>query len=219
MRVFVDTSALIALLDEDDARHREASATLRSLARTAELVTHNYVHVEALGVATRRLESDAAQRLIDSIFPIMTTIWVSEALHRTALESQRTAGGAVSLVDHVSFAVMRDLGIDVAFAFDADFDRHGFSRPPVAPEVGEGRGVSEAPGVYAGSAIEQPDLVSVAEIAIRAGRPVNTIQSWRRRHPDFPAPVARLSAGPIWNWSAVADWISARASARVASAA
>jgi predicted nucleic acid-binding protein len=34
MTVFVDTSALIALLDEDDARHREAATTFRWLART-----------------------------------------------------------------------------------------------------------------------------------------------------------------------------------------
>jgi len=215
VRVFVDTSALIALLDEDDARHREASATFRSLAGTAELVTHNYVHVEALAVATRRLGADAAQKMIDSLFPVMTTLWIDEAVHRGALAAGRTARGTVSLVDLVSFAVMRDQGIDVAFAFDADFDRQGFSRPAVAPEVGEGRRVSESAGVYAGSAI---NLVSVAEIATRAGRPVNTIQSWRRRHRDFPSPVARLAAGPIWSWPSVADWISTRPSKQLASA-
>lgn len=214
MRVFVDTSSLIALLDEDDARHREASATFRSLAGTVELVTHNYVHVEALAVATRRLGAAAAQKLIDSLFPVMTTVWIDEAVHRAALAAGRTGSGTVSLVDLVSFAVMRDQGIDVAFAFDSDFELQGFSRPPAPPEVGEGRRVSEAAGVYAGSAI---DLVSVAEIATRAGRPVNTIQSWRRRHRDFPAPVARLAAGPIWNWSAVAEWISTRHIRQIAS--
>ena len=218
MRVFVDTSALIAILDEDDARYREASATFRSLVGTAELVTHNYVHVEVLAVATRRLGDEAVRKLVDSLFPVMTTIWVNEVVHRAALAARQTGRGMVSLVDMVSFAVMRDQGIDVAFAFDADFELHGFGRPPVAPEMGEGRRVSEASGVYASLAIGQPDLVSVAEIATRAGRPVNTIQSWRRRHRDFPAPVARLAAGPIWSWPSVANWISARASARVVSA-
>ena len=36
----------------------------------------------------------------------------------------------VSLVDHVSFHVMRMLGITRAFAFDADFAAAGFSTLP-----------------------------------------------------------------------------------------
>jgi len=52
------------------------------------------------------------------------------------------------------------------------------------------------------------DLVGVAEIARRAGVAWGTVQSWRRRHPDFPAPAARLDMGPVWWWSDVARWTS-----------
>ena len=37
---------------------------------------------------------------------------------------------AVSLVDWTSFVVMREQGIDRAFAFDADFTHQGFSMIP-----------------------------------------------------------------------------------------
>lgn len=50
------------------------------------------------------------------------------------------------------------------------------------------------------------DLVGVAEIARRAGVAWSTVQSWRRRHRDFPAPVKKLDMGPVWWWSDVARW-------------
>lgn len=52
------------------------------------------------------------------------------------------------------------------------------------------------------------DLVSIAEIAARAGVARNTVQSWRRRHTDFPAPVVTLATGPVWRWSDVAAWVA-----------
>lgn len=216
MNVFVDTSTLIALLDEDDARHFEASATFRSLVATAELVTHNYIQVEALAVASRRLGVEAAHRLAEALFPVMRTIWVDESIHRAALAALRTSGPTASLVDHVSFEVMRQNGIDVCFAFDPDFGAQGF-RQAVAVKAEKGRGVGEAGAAYAGSASPSGDLVSVAEISARAGRPVNTVQSWRRRYADFPVPVVQLAAGPIWSWPQIAEWISGRPLRRVAS--
>ncbi|MEX2546945.1 MAG: PIN domain-containing protein [Chloroflexota bacterium] len=216
MRIFADTSALIALLDEDDHRHDEASATFRALVATAELVTHNYIHVEAVAVATRRLGAEAAQTLIDSLLPVMATIWIDEAVHRTALATHRAVGGTVSLVDQVSFAVMRQHGIEIAFAFDADFEVQGFRPPHTSPE-GQTWRISEVPAAYGASHQGVSDLVSVSEIATRAGRPVNTIQSWRRRHSDFPTPVAQLAAGPIWHWPLVAQWIATRPERRIAS--
>lgn len=217
MTVFVDTSALIALLDEDDQHHLEASSTFRSLlGQGAELVTHNYVHVESIAVVDRRLGPEATRRLVDSLLPVLDTIWVDEAHHRAALVAHRSTGGKVSLVDQVSFAVMRVHGIDNALAFDADFQAQGFGRPTVTAETRQGRRIREVPQVYAASESDGSDLVSVSEISARSGRPINTIQSWRRRHRDFPEPVAQLAAGPIWSWPTVAQWISTRTSAQSA---
>lgn len=69
--------------------------------------------------------------------------------------------------------------------------------------------LSEAKAPY-GPSTEASDLVSVSELAARSGRSVNTIQSWRRRHADFPSPNVELAAGPIWLWGDVSAWIEGR---------
>ena len=214
MKVFVDTSALLAILDEDDRFHREAAETFRALIAGTELVTHNYVEVETLTLARRRLGPGAVARLTDRLLPAMTTIWVDEPLHRAALAAQRSAAASVSLVDTVSFEVMRREGIVQAFAFDVDFEAQGFRRPVIDEGLRQGRRLSEASAPYGTNQTEEAELVSVSEIASRADRPVSTVQSWRRRHRDFPQPVASLAAGPVWRWPTVERWIGDRATRR-----
>lgn len=206
MKVFVDTSALFAVLDEADPNHRDASVTWRSLLDAAELVTHNYIHVEAEALVRRRLGRDCAAVLIDRLLPALTTVWVDRTVHQAAVEASRVGGGATSLVDHVSFVVMRTAGIDVAFAFDADFERHGFRTAP-APDGSQHGRLADTPAAYEPSPSGAIDLVGVAEIAARSGHPTSTIQSWRRRHGDFPAPFALLASGPVWRWPIVEAWI------------
>jgi predicted nucleic acid-binding protein len=212
VKVFVDTSALLPLLDEDDQWHGEAARLFRWLLTTTDLVTTNYVQLETVALVRRRFGSGAVARLNEAIFPAMTTVWVDEAMHTAALAAH-AAGGRPSLVDQVSFAVMRQQGIEQAFTFDRDFELHGFRR--AIGGAREPRGVHEGAAEY-GTDVQSSALVSVAEIAARAGRPVNTVQSWRRRHADFPLPVTQLAAGPIWNWSAVDAWIAGRARKRTA---
>jgi hypothetical protein len=57
-------------------------------------------------------------------------------------------------------------------------------------------------------------LVGAAEIAARLGsKRTSFVHDLRRRHPDFPAPVAELSAGLVWAWPDVEAW--ARATGRL----
>jgi predicted nucleic acid-binding protein len=124
--VFVDTSALYALLDEADARHAEASDALRRLVGT-ELVTHTYVVVETSALVGRRLPWPATERLFDGLLPVIDVRPVEADLHATAMAAyRRSASASVSLVDHASFALMRLLGIGRVFAYDDDFAREGF---------------------------------------------------------------------------------------------
>ena len=51
-------------------------------------------------------------------------------LHEAAVSAFLAARGALSLVDCVSFEVMRRLAIPTAFAFDRDFERAGFRTLP-----------------------------------------------------------------------------------------
>ena len=57
-------------------------------------------------------------------------------------------------------------------------------------------------------------LVGAAEIAARLGsKRTSHVHDLRRRHPDFPQPVAELSAGLVWAWPDVEAW--ARATGRI----
>ena len=208
MSIFVDTSALLAALDADDRHHEEASDAFDHLLGSEDLVTHNYVHVEAEQLIRRRLGSIASVTLIDRFLPTLRTIWVDEPVHAAAIAAIRDEGRTASLVDQVSFILMRRDGITDALAYDADFDAAGFHRPRL-PGRSLGHRLSEELAPYTADSqhAKEPDLVGVAEIAARSGHPTNTVQSWRRRHRTFPKPAANLASGPIWQWSSVAAWI------------
>jgi uncharacterized protein len=130
---FVDTSALYALLDEDDRSHQAAVSWLRGPgADPAELlVTHSFVAVETLALVHRRLGTDAVRALLDGVLPAISVFQVDEDLYRagvTAFRSGLKAGS--SFVDHVSFEFMRWRELVRAFCFDADFAEAGFEVAP-----------------------------------------------------------------------------------------
>jgi len=56
-------------------------------------------------------------------------------------------------------------------------------------------------------AIPPKDLVGAHEIAERLGLAhAQTVHTLRRRHPEFPAPVAHLKTAMIWDWRDVERW-------------
>lgn len=91
------------------------------------LVTHNYVVVEAVALVQRRLGLEAVALLQDALLPVISKAWVERDLHDEALAATIAAARPeVSLVDRVSFALMRRRGLRRAFAFDAHFEEEGF---------------------------------------------------------------------------------------------
>ena len=132
MRAFVDTSALLALLDADQDRHvAVAAAWARLLEEASVLVTTNYVLVETTALVQRRLGLEALRVFLDDVVPVLETVWIDEAIHRAGLSALRAAARRdLSLVDCTSFEVMRARGARVAFAVDTDFGRQGFETLP-----------------------------------------------------------------------------------------
>ena len=130
MTVFVDTSALFALLDAEDAGHDLAFPGWDSgIDECAGFVTTNYVLVETISLVQRRLGIDAVRTLIDEMLPMVDTIWVTDADHATSLSLLLMAGRRhLSLVDCVSFTVMRRLGIREYLGLDPHFEEQGFTR-------------------------------------------------------------------------------------------
>jgi len=54
------------------------------------------------------------------------------------------------------------------------------------------------------------DLVGAAEIADRLGLShPQVVTNWRRRHDDFPDPIAKLSQALVWAWPDVVRWLKA----------
>jgi predicted nucleic acid-binding protein len=126
---FVDTSALLAVLDGDDAAHARASRTWTRLVTEGEtLVTTSYVLVETFALAQARLGLEAVQILHADVVPVLQIIWVDHELHKAAMTALLTARKRdLSLVDCVSFEAMRQAGTTRAFAFDRHFSRQGLS--------------------------------------------------------------------------------------------
>lgn len=128
MTVLVDTSALYALLDEDDANHADAALNWLHLLDAEPLVTHTYVVLETSALAQRRLGMAAAIQLHQSLLPVVSTVVVDELMHRRAIQTWLARGRRqLSLVDVTSFLVMGDQGLRRAFAYDEDFESAGFT--------------------------------------------------------------------------------------------
>lgn len=129
MKAFIDTSALIALLDESDLRHKDAARIwTRLIESDAVLLTHNYVVVESMAVVQRRLGDKFLNILMDGLLPPISVAWVDEEIHRRAVGAMRAAAkSGLSLVDCVSFEVMRLRACEAAFAFDQHFGEQGFA--------------------------------------------------------------------------------------------
>lgn len=125
--IFLDTSAIYALADRADANHGRAKARFAGLIRADEtFLTHSYVLVEAMVLIQHRLGL-AATLAFARDAEAFEVEWVDGRLHKEAV-AQLIAHGRrrVSVVDEVSFLVMRTRGVRTAFAFDRDFAAEGF---------------------------------------------------------------------------------------------
>ena len=131
MTVLLDTSALYAVFDRDDENHDAAGRGWEALLATdARLITHNYVILELTALLQHRLGIEAVRDLVVDILPVCAIQWVSEAIHAQALHFLLATGKRrLSLIDCVSFEMMRRNGCDRAFAFDPHFEQQGFVTP------------------------------------------------------------------------------------------
>ena len=132
MTCFVDTSAILAILDVSDPRHSAAHDELtRMRDESATLLTTNYIVLEASAVIQRRLGMEAVRTLVADLLGVVTVHWIDEVVHTAAMGHYLSEGRRrLSLVDCTSFEVMRRLGIDHAFAFDPHFAEQGFACRP-----------------------------------------------------------------------------------------
>jgi predicted nucleic acid-binding protein len=99
--------------------------------QNAALVTTNYVVLEVCAVAQTRRGLGPVRGFVEKVLPIIEVEWVDRLQHQAAvaqlLSSHRRK---VSLVDWVSFATMKRLGVQQALAVDPHFREQGFECLP-----------------------------------------------------------------------------------------
>ena len=125
--IFLDTSAAYAAIDVADPNHREAAEGLQTaLQQRIPVLTHNYVVLESAALIQRRLGLHAALTFLKDtrLFKIH---WITQEDHAEAVELlERRGKRNLSLVDCMSFVVMKQYGITTALAYDSDFQTEGF---------------------------------------------------------------------------------------------
>ncbi len=128
-QVFVDTSAVLALLNPADEMHPDARRAFEHLrSRRAGLVTTSYVLVEAYALLARRMGLGAVRAFRSDLAPLLEIAWIDASTHEDALDlllDRRRRG--LSLVDAASFVVMRQRRLGEAFTFDRHFEEEGLA--------------------------------------------------------------------------------------------
>ncbi len=135
-RVFVDSSAYLALLDRDDEHYEEATVILRALAsQRYRQFTTNILVIEAHALVLSTLRIGAGHAFLRGMERSST------ALVRIRVHDEEHARGIVyqysdkdfSLADAISFAVMDRLRITRIFTLGRHFAQYGFSAlaPPL----------------------------------------------------------------------------------------
>lgn len=132
MTVFVDTSALYAVINRQETSHRPAVEAWRHLLNEGSLLTTtNYVVLETIALLQHRLGLEAVRDFQEDIAPLLHIAWIDEARHWSGTNAVLAAGRRkLSLVDCISFRMMRDRGVRTVFCFDDHFREQGFDVVP-----------------------------------------------------------------------------------------
>ena len=134
-KIFIDSSAFLALEDESDQYHAEALQFREQVLRKRryEVITSSYILNETLTLIRFKISIKASIDFSKKIrmSEVVKMVQVSRELEEKALDIfERYDDKDFSFTDCVSFVIMREMGIKEAFAFDQHFDQMEFIRKP-----------------------------------------------------------------------------------------
>lgn len=124
--VFVDTSALYALINRSDIDHGRAIDCLSSLSDgNTSLITSNFILSETYTLILYKIGRTTALRVINGIRE-------SYEIERISLKDEENAWQIItdfddknfSYVDATTFAIMTRLGLGEVFSFDDHFNQY-----------------------------------------------------------------------------------------------
>ncbi len=137
MRLFVDTSAFLALEDRDDRNHSSAIEFRDNLrdSRTPYrmLYTTNYVFDETITLIRAQLGHPAAVSFGEGIKSsrLVNLLWISPETDYEAWNIfKKYRDKDFSFTDCTSFAMMKGEEIESVFAYDKHFSQYGFQSVP-----------------------------------------------------------------------------------------
>jgi predicted nucleic acid-binding protein len=129
-KVFVDTSAWLALVNKSDAAHQKARKVRDTLLKFhSQFLVTNYVMVEIANALSRIPYKETAVKLISSIemSENIHIIEINKEIYKKAWQVYSTyLDKDWSLTDCTSFEVMRERRITEAFTTDKHFEQAGF---------------------------------------------------------------------------------------------
>lgn len=119
---FVDSSAIVAMVDANDQAHGPAVSAYAELLREGyKLFTTNFVVAETVQLLGAGVGTDVARRwLRDHRLPVYHADEQDEHRAKALVISARSSRG-LSYVDAVSLVVMEKFGVADAFAVDPHF--------------------------------------------------------------------------------------------------
>jgi len=136
MRIFIDTSALIAYYNIDDTCHAKASEVFKKIGKgeipltrffTTDYILNETVSFMECVLNRHELAVKVGEGLLTS--PFTTLIRISEEFFQEAWNYFKDSKGC-SFTDCTSFTIMKKLGITHAFTFDKHFESAGFRTLP-----------------------------------------------------------------------------------------
>lgn len=137
MRLFIDTSAFVALEDEDDEEHK-AALDYREKIRREEtlfrvLYSSNYILDEVVTLLRFKLGHQAAVAFGENLrrSKIVRILRVTPTIEDNAWKIFKQYGDKdFSFTDCTSFALMEQEAMSTAFTFDKHFQQYGFQTVP-----------------------------------------------------------------------------------------
>lgn len=133
-RIFVDTSALYALIDQNDSHHSQAVKILASLLpRSPQLVVPNFLLAETHTIINRRIGPREALRFLNGALLDyqIERVTIQDEQRALALLQRISVSRNFSYFDAVAVALAERLGIEEVFTFDRHFTLLGL-KPAMA---------------------------------------------------------------------------------------
>ena len=129
-KIFIDTSALVALFDRSDNNHQKAKTLLEIIRNNKiKLLMSDYIFDETITTVLSNAGHKNAIKIGEFILGsnIVELSWLDESVVMKAWEYfKRHSDKEYSFTDCTTFILMKEMKLSNFFAFDEDFVKAGF---------------------------------------------------------------------------------------------